>query len=99
MHSRKPHTPTRISIRCRLIARPFQSYATHSSAGTFTCWATYDTAGTGICPASSGNRASKNFGNSANPNRFARGLFSSEAPGPDLVGPGRAPQRVSGVSP
>lgn len=72
MHSRKPNAP-RISIRCRLIARPAQSYAYHSSAGTFTRWATYDTAGPGIFPVSSGNRAStsKNFSNSANPAPFA----------------------------
>ncbi len=36
VHSRKPNVP-RISIRCRLIARPDQSYAPHSSAGTLTC--------------------------------------------------------------
>lgn len=43
--------------------------------------ATYDTAGTGISPASSGNRAStsKNFSNSANPNRFAPDLFRSRS--------------------
>jgi len=35
VHSRKPNTP-RISVRCRLIARPDQSYAAHSAA-TFTC--------------------------------------------------------------
>ncbi|MBA8980245.1 hypothetical protein BJ962_006834 [Streptomyces aureorectus] len=79
MHSRKPNAP-RISTR-RLIARPAQSYAAHSSAGTFTCWATYATAGTGISSASSGNRAStsKNFSNSANPNRFAPDLFRSRS--------------------
>lgn len=80
VHSRKPNAP-RISTRCRLIARPAQSYAAHSSAGTFTCWATYATAGAGISSASSGNRAStsKNFSNSANPNRFAPDLFRSRS--------------------
>jgi hypothetical protein len=72
VHSQKSHA-ARISVRCRLIARPDQSYAAHSSAGAFTRWATDDTAGTGISPEDSGNRAStsKNFGSSANPDRFA----------------------------
>lgn len=76
VHSRKPNAP-RISTRFRLIARPAQSYAAHSSSGTFTCWATYDTAGAGISAAVSGNRAStsKNFNNNANPSRFAPDLF------------------------
>lgn len=80
MHSRNPNTP-RISTRCRLIARPDQSYAAHSSTGTFTCCATYDTAGTGISPGSSGNRAStsKNFSNNANPSRFAPDLFRNRS--------------------
>ena len=80
VHSRNPNAP-RISTRCRLIARPDQSYAAHSPAGTFTCWATYDTAGAGISPTSSGNRAStsKNFSNNANPSRFAPDLFRSRS--------------------